>query len=172
MKKSIAFLACFLSVLSALAAGGGILLEAEDYKGNGYVKSDESASGGKAVFGKTWYVFAKDIPIPEFDGKSAYCFVRVRSSQKAYWFLAYDPQKAFGWFQTPGEDKWVWVCIGKFTKSDANKGFMPQIFMQRPIGSTAKTADGAMDAVIFSTSNNLQEAEKLFEDSSKKKVNP
>lgn len=171
MKKAILILVCFLSAFSALAAGE-MLLEAEDYKGNGYVKNDESASGGKAVFGKTWYVFAKEIPIPETEGKGMYCFVRARSSQKAYWFLAYDTKKPFGWFQTPGEDKWVWLCIGQFKKSDTNKGLMPQIFMQKPIGSTAQTADGAVDAVIFSSSNNLQEVEKYFDEISKKKVNP
>ena len=150
-------------------ASKGIYLEAEEFKGNGTVKDEPSASGGKAVFGKTWYVLVKNMPIPD-SADGMYCFVRVRSTMKAQWFLAYDPQKPFGWFRTPGEDKWVWVCIGKFRKSDKNQGVMPQLFLQKPVGTSAKTVDGAADAVVFSESNNPKTAEELFQENHKKKA--
>ena len=142
MKKIIVFILLSLLMFRFVAAEQWYF-EAESYKGNGTIQKDPTASGGKAVFGKTWYVMFKNIPIPERPEKGMYCFVRVKSTMKAQWFLAYDPQKAFGWFRTPGENKWVWVCIGKFRKTDSNRGFMPQLFLQKPIGTTAKTVDGA-----------------------------
>lgn len=161
MKKIIVFILLSLLMFRFVAAEQWYF-EAESYKGNGTIQKDPTASGGKAVFGKTWYVMLKNIPIPERPEKGMYCFVRVKSTMKAQWFLAYDPQKAFGWFRTPGENKWVWVCIGKFRKTDSNRGFMPQLFLQKPIGTTAKTVDGAVDAVVFSETSDPRTAEELF----------
>ena len=149
------------------SAAPGFLLEAENYVGNGNIAKDPAASGGKIVTGKTWYVFMKNFPIPE-SSNGMYCMARVRSALKAQWFLAYDTSKPFGWFQTPGENKWVWVNLGKFSKKADNKGMMPQIFLQRPIGSSAKTTDGAVDAVIFCDSPDAAEAEKIFQENMKK----
>ncbi|MBO7329525.1 MAG: hypothetical protein J6W00_12235 [Lentisphaeria bacterium] len=143
-------------------------LEAESFAGNGYITNDPAASGKKIVTGKTWYILMQNLPIPESE-HGLYCFIRVRSSLKAQWFLAYDSRKPFGWFKTPGEDKWVWVNIGRFKKDDKNKGFMPKIFLQRPSGTTAKTTDGAADAAVFCETPDAMEAEKLFQESMKEK---
>lgn len=156
----------FTDYTSGKSAGKSYYLEAENFNGNGYITNDESASGKKSVKGKTWYVLLKNVPIPESEN-GLYCFVRVRSSLKAQWFLAYDTKKPFGWFQTPGDEKWVWVNLGKFMKKDSNKGVMPQVFMQKPVGSTAQTTDGAADAVVFCETPNAKEAERLFQESVK-----
>ncbi|MBQ4328501.1 MAG: hypothetical protein IJC27_02120 [Lentisphaeria bacterium] len=156
----------FADYTSCKPAGKSYYLEAESFNGNGYIVSDASASGKKIVTGKTWYVLLKNVPIPESEN-GLYCFVRVRSSLKAQWFLAYDTRKPFGWFQTPGDEKWVWVNLGKFMKKDSNKGIMPQVFMQKPVGSTAQTTDGAADAVVFSETPDAKEAERLFQESLK-----
>ena len=138
-------------------------VEAEDFKGNAYVAPDKNASGGKILVGKTWYVFLDKLPIPQNDGKSLNCFVRMRSSLKAYWFLAYNPAQPFGWCTTPGDDKWVWIKIGTFKANDTNKGLMPRLFLQKPIGSTAQTTDGAVDAVVFTDSDDVKVVESLFQ---------
>lgn len=141
-------------------------LEAEEFKGNGYVVNDPAAGNGRIVTGKTWYVLVQNVPIPEAE-KPLHCFVRVRSALAAQWFLAYDTKKPFGWFQTPGENKWVWVRIGQFEKNDANKGLMPRLFLQKPRGGTAQTTDGAIDAIVFSSSGDPAVAEQLFQESKK-----
>lgn len=137
-------------------------VEAEDFNGNAYVTQDKDASGGKILTGKTWYVFLQNLPIPQETTDSLYCFVRMRSALKANWFLAYDTAKPFGWSTTPGDNKWVWVNIGRFKADDANKGLMPRLFLQKPIGSTAQTTEGAVDAVVFSNLNDIKTAEDLF----------
>ncbi len=143
-------------------AGNSFYMEAENYKGNSLVVNDPTAGGGKIVTGKTWYVLAKNVPIPDI-GRNIYCFVRVRTALPAQWFLAYDTAKPFGWFRTPGNNEWVWVCIGAFRKTDANNGIMPQIFLQKPASSTsAQSTDGAMDAIIFTESNDPAAAEEIF----------
>ncbi len=141
-------------------------LEAESFAGNGYIVNDPAASGKKIVTGKTWYVLMKNLPIPE-SKNGLYCFVRVRSSLKAQWFLAYDTRKPFGWFKTPGDEKWVWVNLGRFKKDAQNKGLMPQVFLQKPSGTTAQTTDGAADAVVFCETPDAKEAERLFQESMK-----
>ena len=151
-------------------SGNNFYMEAERYKGNGLVANDPSAGGGKIVTGKTWYVFAKNIPIPDV-GKRLYCFVRVRTALPAMWFLAYDTAKPFGWFRTPGNNEWVWVCIGSFQKTETNNGLMPQIFLQKPASSTsAQSTDGAMDAIVFTESNDPARAEEIFNQQKDKKT--
>ena len=143
-------------------------LEAEDFNGNGYINNDASCGSGKIVTGKTWYEMVKNIPIPD-SSRQLYCFARVRTALPAYWFLAYDTKKPFGWFQTPGENKWVWVCIGQFKKDAKNQGIMPRVFLQKPRGSSAQTTDGAIDAIVFSDTNDPAVAEELFRQSTVKK---
>ncbi len=153
----------FAAYQNEKSSDGAFYLESESYVGNGFVVNAPGASGGKIVTGKTWYVMMKELPIPE-SANGMYCLVRAKSSLKAQWFLAYDTKKPFGWFQTPGEEKWVWVNLGRFRKTAENRGIMPQVFLQRPIGSSAKTVDGAVDAVIFSETPDIKAAEKMFQE--------
>ena len=159
--KKVCVLICFGLLVFTLAASNAIsemrYFEAETFKGDtGVVKDDATASGGKAVFGESWYAFSQGVPIPE---EKHFCFARIRSDVPANWFLAYDTSKPFGWFKTTGGDKWEWVRLGEFQKTEKNQGMMPRVFLQKAIG--APKVKGALDAMVFASSP--AEAQKEFE---------
>ena len=144
MKKSILLLA--LSLIFSAFAADKMIFEAENYKGNSIVKKDASASGTQIVTGGQWYEMIKNVPIP--DGAN-YCFIRVKSSDPVNWFCAYTTAKPFSWFKTSGENKWVWVNLGRYEKNAENKGVMPTVFLQQ--SKNPKVA-GMADLLIFSPS--------------------
>lgn len=143
-----------LFLLLAAAQGRGATVhwfEAEDFKGNAEIQKDTSASGGQCVGGRTWYVFARNLPAPPLkDHEKLHLWARIKSDVPANWYLMRADKKAFGWFRSD-RDEWQWVRIGTFSGKSlaADKNIFPEIYLQRPVKQDVPTANGWMDALVF-----------------------
>lgn len=139
--------------------------EAEEFKGNGTIVKDSTASGGVCVEGKTNICFIMNVPYPQKQ-KKYNVWARLQSDVPASWYLLNrETKKVVSWHKTEEPEKWIWVRLGVWSASQvANGKTFWSVYLQNPVNyKEIPTAYGKADVLVVTDINDPAILDKYLE---------